>query len=189
MYIITIPSRTSRREFSVMGWSGSSGGLPSKRPSFPWLPSTAMGPPDRRGEVLSKAFWHLCFCLHPSEAKALLCLCNTALLPSPWDSLDTQTHHPHPTACIRLPCQICSNRPRPCQSHLLKPCMCFRGCLAQPTAMGLLLHTSSFSWPVFRANVATAAFELPPCNVSLPLQGPGQHLLTQRVTASPVSCS
>lgn len=173
----------------MMGWSGSSGGLPSKRPSFPWLPSTAMGPPDRRGEVLSKAFWHLCFCLHPSEAKALLCLCNTALLPSPWDSLDTQTHHPHPTACIRLPCQICSNRPRPCQSHLLKPCMCFRGCLAQPTAMGLLLHTSSFSWPVFRANVATAAFELPPCNVSLPLQGPGQHLLTQRVTASPVSCS
>ena len=131
LYIITIPSRTSRREFSVMGWSGSSGGLPSRRPSFPWLPSTAMHPQDRR-EVLSKAFWHLSFCPHLSEAKALLCLCNTVLLPSACDSPDALIHHSHLTACIRLTCQICSNRPRPCKSHFLEPCTCFRG-LPGPT--------------------------------------------------------
>lgn len=37
---MTAPSRTSSREFSVRGWSGSSGGRPSSRPSFQWLPST-----------------------------------------------------------------------------------------------------------------------------------------------------
>ena len=132
MYIMTIPSRTSRREFSVMGWSGSSGGLPSKRPSFPWLPSTAMHPQDRR-EVLSKAFWHLSFCLHLSEAKALLCLCYTVLLPS--DSLNTLTHHSHLTACIRLTCQNCSepDHASPASSSLVHAS---EACLAQPNSNG-----------------------------------------------------
>lgn len=40
LYIMTAPSRTSSREFSVRGCSGSSGGRPSSRPSFQWLPST-----------------------------------------------------------------------------------------------------------------------------------------------------
>lgn len=126
LYIITIPSRISSREFSVMGWSGSSWGLPSRRPSFPWLPSTAMHPQDRR-EILTKAFWHLSFCLHLSEGKALLCLSNIGLLPSPCDSLDTLTHHSNLTACFRLTCHICSDRPRPCKSHFLELCRCFRG--------------------------------------------------------------
>lgn len=51
----------------MMGWSGSSGGLPSKRPSFPLLPSTAIHPQDRR-EVLNKAFWHHSSCLSLSQA-------------------------------------------------------------------------------------------------------------------------
>jgi len=58
-----------------------------------------------------------------------------------------------------------------------------------PTAMVLLLHRSSSSWSVFRANVATAASELPSCKVSLHLQEPRQYLLTHSVTASPVPCS
>lgn len=50
LYIMTIPSKISKREFSVIGCSGSSAGFPSKRPSFPWLPSTAIN----RREFLSK---------------------------------------------------------------------------------------------------------------------------------------
>lgn len=89
----------------MMGWSGSSGGLPSKRPSFPWVPSTAMHSQDRK-EVLSKEFWHLSLCLLLSETKVLLCLCNMEVLPSPWDSLDTTLpHHSHLAACIRLSVQ------------------------------------------------------------------------------------
>lgn len=134
LYIITIPSRTSRREFSVMGWSGSSGGLPSKRPSFPWVPSTAMHSQNRK-EDLSKEFWHLSFCLMLSEAKALLCLYNIKLLPSPWDSLDTTLpHHSHLAACIRLPVRSVQTDPSRANSTSSSPVHASEPCLVHPNS-------------------------------------------------------
>lgn len=49
LYIITAPSSTSSSEFSVRGCSGSSGGRPSSRPSFQWLPSTGRGEGSQAG--------------------------------------------------------------------------------------------------------------------------------------------
>lgn len=52
LYIITIPSRISRRDLSAIALLGSSSGRPSNRPSWLWFPSTTEEEKDTGTEAV-----------------------------------------------------------------------------------------------------------------------------------------